>query len=77
MAISILYLISTAFLVVSFLVYKKTDKDLNFIKWFIISIASLYGYNVFLGMIIGEGGGQGGKEEEKRRGGEEERRRRG
>ena len=53
MAISILYLISTAFLVVSFLLHKKTDKSLNFIKWFIISIVSLYGYNVFLGMTIG------------------------
>lgn len=53
MVISLFYLVSIVFLIVGFLLYKKTDKSLNFIKWLIISVVSLYGYNVLLGMVIG------------------------
>ena len=53
MVISLFYLVSIVFLIVGFLLYKKTDKSLSFIKWLIISVVSLYGYNVLLGMVIG------------------------
>lgn len=53
MLISILYIFSLIFLISSFMIHKKSDNKLNFIKWIIISLASIYGYNIFIGMILG------------------------
>ncbi|MBR3614033.1 MAG: hypothetical protein IKL55_02515 [Clostridia bacterium] len=49
----ILYVLSVIVLAVAFMLFKKSDEKLNFIKWVIIFIVSLYGYNIFLGMVLG------------------------
>ena len=53
MGASILYILSMIFLISGFMIYKKSDNKLNFIKWLIVGIASIYGYNVLIGMISG------------------------
>ena len=53
MGTSILYILSIIFLISGFMIYKKSDKKLNFIKWLIVGIASIYGYNVLIGMVLG------------------------
>ena len=53
MFISILYFISLMILISCFMIHKKSDNKINFIKWILISIASIYGYNIFIGMIFG------------------------
>ncbi len=49
----IFYILSLIVLVVGFLIYKKSDKKLNLIKWGIIAIVSIYAYNITVGMILG------------------------
>ena len=49
----ILYFLSTFFLIISFLAVKKSDEKLGFIKWFVIAIVTLYGYNICIGMVLG------------------------
>ena len=49
----ILYVLSTIFLIIGFLAAKKSSEKLDFIKWLIISIVTLYGYNICIGMILG------------------------
>lgn len=49
----ILYIITLIILGISFMMFKKTDEKINFIKWLIIYVVSLFGYNVVIGMILG------------------------
>lgn len=49
----ILYIITLILLGISFIMFKKTDEKINFIKWLIIYVVSLFGYNVLIGMILG------------------------
>ena len=49
----VVYLLTLIFLVFGFLIFKKSDKKQNFIKWLIIGFVSIYAYNIFLGMILG------------------------
>lgn len=48
-----LYLFSIVFFILGFLCKRKSDKELNFIKWICISLVSLYAYNVTVCMILG------------------------
>lgn len=49
----IFYILSLIVLILGFLILKKSDEKLNLIKWTIIAIASLYAYNIVIGMILG------------------------
>ncbi len=49
----ILYIITLILLGISFMMFKKSEEKINFIKWLIIYIVSLFGYNVFIGMLLG------------------------
>ena len=49
----ILYILSVIILAVAFMLFKKSDEKLNFIKWLIIFTVSFLGYNIFLGMVLG------------------------
>lgn len=49
----ILYILTLIILGISFMIFKKTDEKINFIKWLIIYIVSLLGYNILIGMILG------------------------
>ena len=49
----ILYVLSVIILAVAFMLFKKSDEKLNFIKWLIIFAVSFLGYNIFLGMVLG------------------------
>lgn len=49
----ILYVLSVIILAIAFMLFKKSDEKLNFIKWLIIFAVSLLGYNIFLGMVLG------------------------
>ena len=49
----ILYVLSVIILAVAFMLFKKSDEKLNFIKWLIIFSVSFLGYNIFLGMVLG------------------------
>ncbi len=49
----ILYIITLIILGISFMMFKKTDEKINFIKWLIIYFVSLFGYNVVIGMVLG------------------------
>ena len=49
----IIYILTLILLGISFMMYKKSSEKLNFIKWFIIYAVSLFGYNIFIGMILG------------------------
>lgn len=49
----ILYIVTLILLGISFMLSKKKDEKINFIKWLIIFIVTLFGYNIFLGMLLG------------------------
>lgn len=49
----ILYILTLIALGTSFMMFKKTDEKINFIKWLIIYIVSLLGYNILIGMVLG------------------------
>lgn len=49
----VIYTLSILLLCAGFLVFKKTDKELNIIKWVVLFIISLMGYNITLCMILG------------------------
>ncbi len=49
----ILYVLSVIVLAVAFMLFKKTNEKLNFIKWLIIFTVTFFGYNIFLGMLLG------------------------
>ena len=49
----ILYIITVIILGIAFMIFKKSDEKLNFIKWLIIFSISFLGYNIFLGMVLG------------------------
>ena len=49
----VVYLLTLVLLGVSFMIFKKSEEKLNFIKWLVIFIVSILGYNITLGMILG------------------------
>ena len=49
----VLYILSVILLGIAFMIFKKSDENLNFIKWLIIFIVSMLAYNVVIGMILG------------------------
>ena len=49
----ILYIITLIILGISFMMFKKSEEKINFIKWLIIYIVSLLGYNIVIGMVLG------------------------
>lgn len=49
----IIYLLSIILLATGFFAFKKSDKELNIIKWIAIFIISLMGYNITICMILG------------------------
>lgn len=49
----ILYVLTVILLGISFMIFKKSNEKLNFIKWIVIFLVSLLGYNVTIGMILG------------------------
>lgn len=49
----ILYILTIITLGISFMIFKKSEEKLNFIKWLIIFIVSILGYNIVIGMILG------------------------
>lgn len=49
----ILYIITVIVLGISFMLWKKKDEKINFIKWLIIFLGVLFGYNIFIGMLLG------------------------
>ncbi len=49
----ILYIVTLIVLGISFMLWKKKDEKINFIKWLIIFFGVLFGYNIFLGMLLG------------------------
>lgn len=48
-----LYVFSVVFLILGFLVFKKSNEKLNLIKWICILVVSLYAYNITICMILG------------------------
>lgn len=49
----ILYILTVIVLIISFMLLQKKDKKINFIKWLIICLGVMYGYNIFIGMLLG------------------------
>ena len=49
----ILYILTLIILGISFMIFKKSNEKLNFIKWLIIYVVSVLGYNIVIGMILG------------------------
>lgn len=49
----VLYILSVIILGIAFMIFKKSEEKLNFIKWLIIFIVSMLAYNVTVGMILG------------------------
>lgn len=49
----ILYILTLIILGICFMLFKKSDEKINFIKWLIIYIVSLLAYNIVIGMILG------------------------
>ena len=49
----ILYLLTLIILGIAFMTFKKSEEKLNFIKWLIIYLVLLFGYNIAIGMILG------------------------
>lgn len=49
----VLYILSVILLGIAFMIFKKSDEKLNFIKWLIIFIVSMLAYNVVIGMVLG------------------------
>lgn len=52
MLTSLFYVLSNLFLIVSFLIIKKTDEKQNLIKWIVISFGLLFCYNAILIFIL-------------------------
>ena len=50
---SCLYICTLMFLGIAFMCYKKSDKQLNFVKWICIFAVGILGYNVTVCMILG------------------------
>ena len=50
---SILFIICTIVLAVSFMLHKKNEEKQSFLKWFTIFIVTFMGLNVTLGMVLG------------------------
>ena len=50
---SILFVICTIVLAVSFMLHKKNEEKQSFLKWFTIFIVTFMGLNVTLGMVLG------------------------
>ena len=48
-----LYIFTLIFLGITFLVFKKSDKDLNLIKWICIFLVGIYAYNITICMLLG------------------------
>ena len=49
----VLYILSLIILGIAFMIFKKSDEKINFIKWLIIFVVSLLAYNIVIGMILG------------------------
>ena len=49
----ILYIISLILLGIAFMIFKKSEEKLNFVKWLIIFIVSNLAYNIVIGMVLG------------------------
>lgn len=49
----IIYIITTIILILSFLLFKKSDEKQNIVEWIILSIISYLGYNIAICMIFG------------------------
>ena len=49
----ILYILTIIILGIAFMIFKKSEEKLNFIKWMIIFVVTLYGYNIVIGMVLG------------------------
>ena len=49
----ILYILSIIIMGIAFIIFKKTDAKLNLIKWIIIYLVSLFGFQIFEGMLLG------------------------
>lgn len=49
----ILYIITLIVLGIAFMIFKKSEEKLNFIKWLIIFLVSILGYNIVIGMVLG------------------------
>lgn len=47
------YILTLIILGISFMIFKKSDEKINFIKWLIIYVVALLGYNIAIGMILG------------------------
>ena len=48
-----LYIFTLIFLGITFLVFKKSDKELNLIKWICIFLVGIYAYNITICMLLG------------------------
>lgn len=49
----IIYILTLIVLGISFMIFKKSEEKLNFIKWLIIFLVSIYAYNITIGMVLG------------------------
>ena len=49
----IIYIVTTIVLILSFLLYKKSEEKLNIVEWIILSIITYLGYNIAICMIFG------------------------
>ncbi len=48
-----LYILSIILLGIGFIIFKKTEKELNFVKWLCIFLVGIYAYNITTCMILG------------------------
>ena len=48
-----LYICTLILLGIAFMLFKKSDEKLNFIKWICIFVVGIYAYNISLCMILG------------------------
>lgn len=49
----IIYILNTVVLILSFLLFKKSEEKQNIIEWVIVSIIAYLGYNIFICMVFG------------------------
>ena len=49
----ILYLLTVAILITSFMLLKKSDNKLNFVSWMVLSIVLFLAYNIFVCFVLG------------------------
>lgn len=49
----IFYILSLIFLIIGFMLCKKSEEKINFVKWIIIAVVSIYAYNIVIGMVLG------------------------